>query len=987
MKFSVDSNGGRPQNTAESSGPDGFTLHFADGRGSLFARELRINDAVVVNEIELAIAQISFPFDMSEGVGGLMHYRHSLERMSVTVFADGLQNVLEERMKADPRFRPWTLSFVEGGLSFGYVDLLLHEGAVEARRALCLRLIPTLSEGRFEVLIDVPIPFGPVEGNLVSAAMSALKTVFGVRPSGLIARLENLPRDILLHVLPKRGWRLPDDEGIQLSDFQLFEDRISFRYEHRDSISRADIPAPSIEDGEVKLETGEPELYKTAPPEQLKTAPPGRLDIAKLREELHTLKEVDRLILQNRPDEARRALAALIDRAPDNPSVIARSAILDATDRKLWKNSLHRTMLAAKRVHNRRDLTASCLHGFANSNDKEAEAEILRHLLDSGQGPQQLAAGIRLGWLLMSSDLKQAVSIFERTASLYRDDRTALLALMEAAAKNRDLERVRRLLPRFIAGYTASEDRALAHATVGEVMLTLGDVDTALSHFETACAVDPKNEKAAFGLAETLVRLKDYSRAAERLEVLASTLKTAGDLSGSATASARLADIWMEKDEPSLAIQRLSESIALDPGKPERRLALAKAAVKTANIGRAVKELEIAVRQAEAADDRRLFAESLTLLAGLYLYELDEPEAARAAARRGLSAKEPVRALEEILRRALDRRTAFEDGTRSPFGTPGEVLELAWDFLRVRDEKAAIRTLESGIAFFPESVEIEDKLIEYTRQTKDVDRLFKALTSRLETVVSPRRRAEMEIELGNLCLTQKNDAAAAACWFKSALDKVPLEAAESGLEAAISKLKEISSTVSFGPFQKDGGPLNLPPLDDESARAEQYLARLVGADLAEHLSRRQSAIDPERLRRAAALFLSEGMTERAKSVLETLYRETDAIDDLFLLVNVLKQLREYEVLIGMLEERRNEDPRVDERLKEELSAYTRMMRGFSVSPLDSVSEDPLDPERTTPRTDGMSLPMDTDPPMPDLTEDEESLNEKLSFAFNQLRLK
>jgi tetratricopeptide (TPR) repeat protein len=450
-------------------------------------------------------------------------------------------------------------------------------------------------------------------------------------------------------------------------------------------------------------------------------------------------------------------------------------------------------------------------------------------------------------------------------------------------------------------------------------------------------------------------------------------------MQGAAAALSRLADIWMEKDEPSLALQRLHESLRLLPDHFALRFRLAEMLVKLSNIGAAIKELEIVVRQSNDSADPQLFADAVTMLAGLYLYELDEPEAARVAARRGLLLQKPAAQCEDILRRALDRRSAKEDQIQTSFCTVGEVLDLASDYSAVHDDAAALRVLESGAGLFPENVELVDRLIDLSRKVKDVDRLYKALVDRMDTVVSLRRRAEMEIELGNLCLGIKNDPKAAACWFRSALDKVPSKDAENGLDAAVLKLKE----TSIGPRQ--GADLEALLVHDDAHRAEQYLARLAGADLAEHLARKQSTLDPVRLRRAAELFIAEGMAERAKSVLETLYRETDVIDDLFLLVNVLKQLQEYEILIGMLEERRNEDPRVDERLKQELAVYTQLVKRQSFTPDESNIESMGDSHRSTPRTDGMEFP--TDAPLPDLTEGEESLDEKLSNAFNRLRLK
>ena len=162
------------------------------------------------------------------------------------------------------------------------------------------------------------------------------------------------------------------------------------------------------------------------------------------------------------------------------------------------------------------------------------------------------------------------------------------------------------------------------------------------------------------------------------------------------------------------------------------------------------------------------------------------------------------------------------------------------------------------------------------------------------------------------------------------------------------------------------------------------------ARLAEYLCTRTTPFDRDRFRRGASLFTSAGLHERAAAVLEMLYDETDAIDDLFLLAEAFRRTGKHEVLISMLEERRNEDPRIDTLLKQELAVYSELLKRRSMNSDDSFATDgviTVDPNRSTPDSSGLLLPLSTDAPLPELSTDEESLDEKISSAFHRLRIK
>jgi hypothetical protein len=167
----------------------------------------------------------------------------------------------------------------------------------------------------------------------------------------------------------------------------------------------------------------------------------------------------------------------------------------------------------------------------------------------------------------------------------------------------------------------------------------------------------------------------------------------------------------------------------------------------------------------------------------------------------------------------------------------------------------------------------------------------------------------------------------------------------------------------------------------DEEEADQGVIRLLAitgqrAELAEYLVRkRNTKAYSARLRRAAELFMTDAHFDRAADAFEALYRETDAIDDLFLLVNALRQAGHYETVIKLLEERQNEDERVQQMLKQDLSAYASMLKQGSLSPGD---------DRAVKRSIPPSLYPEESR---EILDDTEGLEEKLSSAFSKLRKK
>jgi tetratricopeptide (TPR) repeat protein len=175
-----------------------------------------------------------------------------------------------------------------------------------------------------------------------------------------------------------------------------------------------------------------------------------------------------------------------------------------------------------------------------------------------------------------------------------------------------------------------------------------------------------------------------------------------------------------------------------------------------------------------------------------------------------------------------------------------------------------------------------------------------------------------------------------------------------------------------------------PDREDLDQAVIQFLATTgQRTGLAEYLVRKRHATAyTTRLRRAAELFMADAKFERAADCFEALYSETDAIDDLFLLANALRRAGHYETLLGLLEERKNEDQRVRDMLKQDLASYTALLKTGHIT-TRGKGRDKRDHRPSSSTLPSSIFPSDS----LEIIENDRGLDEKLSSAFTKLRKK
>jgi tetratricopeptide (TPR) repeat protein len=1060
------SNSRTSDGSAELSLSDGFRLSFAEGRGVLDMANVEITDAVAVERLQLLIPGLSFPFDITRGVRGLRHRRHVLGRLKMTVTSDGLERFIRNRLKRSAAVRLWACTFEKDHLAF-----LVRFGPEGGRVPLSFRLsLALLGESLGFTIGDIRT-YGPLPVSLLTGVATSVDEMLEISARGFEVPLPNLVRQALLALLPPRGWRLPSLDAVRLKELTLLPDRAVLDFCHPDR----------------------PEWSGASPFETAESA----MDRLLRQEENHIAGPADRLLTARKLSEARHAYIKLLDRDPENPFVVARLAMMDVLTPHLREAARSLAEEASVRHLERRDLKAVLIHDAALDGDAPREESLLASLDQGSNALEILAASLRRGDLVFDASPEKAVEMYARALGARRDDPDALFALIRARAACGDSAGVEQLIPRWIAAHGETSERSQAHTRIGEILLrSLDDPREAARHFERATVADPDNLRAHWGLAESLKAMNEVERAVRHFERLARIHQEAGEVEDAALALARLGDIWLDRGVRSLAVQRLIESLELAPGHTERRLHLARVLKGMYRSAPAAREFETALKKSGAEAREPWWGEAALELAMIYLDTLGDTDAAKTWARAAMecpAVRERARGLFKGLLGTTDSIETLMAGVSSP----AEVLELARELRDAGYAEKARELLQQGMSRFPDHLELADELISLCREAGDHDCLFRTLSERIHTTVSPRRRAEMQAELGWLTLEAYDNPASAIFWFKSALKKVQLDKAEEGLSLAYKTLEmqadqliaakeyeaarmlfavvetdvdtesryadqlmAAKAAIEKGDFEyayqtamaasrgsseartqaslvasralseqgrrreavrsleqmsKSVDEANAVALilaaidisakdieDIERARffleqhllksperedLDQAIIRLLAitgqrSALAEYLVRKRNAATyTARLRRAAELFMADGDFNRAADCFEALYNDTDAIEDLFLLANALRQAGHHETLIGLLEERKNEDQRIRDMLKQELASYAALLKERSVAKSKGGERD-----RRTSAVGNLTSSL-FPPDSLELIDSDNGLDDKLSSAFSRMRQK
>ncbi|MCP4679462.1 MAG: tetratricopeptide repeat protein [Deltaproteobacteria bacterium] len=760
-----------PYEDREASG--GFALAFSGGRGIIAMDDEPLSDAATVDRLELFISDLAFPFDVTAGVKGLRHRRHTLGRLKITVTLDGLVDMVERRLVNSswcgvPRF-----SFEKD-----HVSILLDYGPDGSRVPVTFRLVPVIKDDSLELLLDQPRAYGPLPANPLLVAAASMQEMTGTRPIGLHVPLLNPIKYSLLQLLPKRGWRLPDYSEVRLFRLELLPDRAVFDYRHL-----------SLMDGTVSNPFSGDDS--------------GEIERLRKIEENRTVRDSDVLLVNGQVAEARAMYAKLLDRDPSNPVIAARLAMVDITNSDLRETA--RALVADMQSSHakRSDLAGVLAHGAALAGDEQGEEGALSTLAQRGNSLERLAAGLRRGRLLLNIEPTRAAEALQGALAARREDHGALSASLDALAAAGNIDQVKALIPRWIAAHKHAAERSAAYVKVGDLLLReLDDPPGAAKHFERAALSDPGNIDAAWGLAESLARAGEAQRAISQFERLERICKEASDNAGAARALAEIGGIWISRNEPSLAIQRFREALDMAPDLSRERVRMASVLVQMSRHAEAAGELETALKKAGSDHSSTWWGKAALNLSRLYLEELDDPAACEPWARAAATFPEMEAEARKYLLEALETGGRLEELEQELERSPSvaSAIRIAEARRGRGDSQGARITIEHAVERFPESAELLDAYVEICREGGEKKKLRDALVRRVESVVRADRRATLEFEIGQLELNDLADPRAAASWFKQALEDDPSSIkAQDSLDAALDILR-----VEALRLQKDG---------------------------------------------------------------------------------------------------------------------------------------------------------------------------------------
>jgi tetratricopeptide (TPR) repeat protein len=562
--------------------------------------------------------------------------------------------------------------------------------------------------------------------------------------------------------------------------------------------------------------------------------------------------------------------------------IAARLAGVDVVNHDLRDTACSLVAGALENFPERNDLKTVLAHGAAISGDISQEEKFLTQCAEKGNSLERLASGLRRGRLLIDSDPASAAQALEGSLAAERSHRQVLKTLIEAHALAGNLERIRTLIPRWIAIHKEARERAHAYVKVGDILLSdMNQPREAAKHFERAALSDPENLDAAWGIAEAMSRAGEFQRAITQFERLERIYRDGEDSHGVAQALGAIGEIWLERKEPALALQRLREAVKLAPGSSHLHISLANALHQTNRPADAASELETALHHAGSDSSEPWWGETALKLAEIYMTDLGDAASAEPWARAGVDFPEIEAQAREILLTSLEKQGRHDtvteelerEFTKSP--TVENAFRMAEALRAQGNMDGLLSALENATGILPDSVEVMDALTDAYREAGRHTQLRDALVKRVESVISAERRAQICFEIGSLELLEFKDPSAAIPWFRRALKDVPtFDEANAGLDSALNRLYQKAEQL-----QKAGDFENARKLfteiRDTGEDTKVFAAALGEAEASFKLGDYEGALQ-------AAMKASEGPVElkaRATIITAQTFLELDGPDE------------------------------------------------------------------------------------------------------------
>ena len=225
--------------------PLGLNIDFLFGRGFLWARQARLSDWIVLENLRMEIPDLQFPFDARGGVSRFRNTRCLVREIEISISEAGLQDLIERAASQIEGFEELNIRLNEG---VAHVSLKLSAFGANSHVSFRVALIPPEPARNDEVHLSIYDyrAFGPLAYParvLATELLTSLLNTPALRPPGRgdaftvgvagdILSLHPI-KLLLLYLFPSHGWKLPNLAGVVLDGARIRPGQLSLRASSR----------------------------------------------------------------------------------------------------------------------------------------------------------------------------------------------------------------------------------------------------------------------------------------------------------------------------------------------------------------------------------------------------------------------------------------------------------------------------------------------------------------------------------------------------------------------------------------------------------------------------------------------------------------------------------------------------------------------------------------------------------------------------------
>jgi golgin subfamily B member 1 len=548
----------------------GFALEFQNGVALVTLTDKSFERGWKVERLALEVPNVRFPFDFSGGAEQFRHSRCMLRHLELSVAAEDIVHFLVSSADVNRIGIEQVRVLTEKGA--GWLGGIWRVGkdsapftarfVLEAAPELSIRVAFT------DLRVYGWMPLSPV--SLVGQLSQALGA-YGIHWVDAAFLVFHPVRDFLRWLLPIHGWKIPDLEGVWMDAIDLMGGRIRLLSRNPNS--------PVILSSSVK----------TSPLDR-KMAERGQLAFMA---EAEAYRSAEIALREGRLDEARQLYLGKADVEPVH-DLSARRLLevgICRPDRFDEVEDLVKDLLSKKPTFLPALLAQAVLQERRGDPSAGRSYEAVGMLCsERGEREDAAIAHLKAGELLRPVDLTAAVSNIERVVSLNPDHLDAMRTLAGWYEETQQWYRAIRMNTRLVRKLEKPAEVAQCHARMGTVCLErLGDLDQARKHLEAALIHDPDNGPALVTLVAVQQRRGQGDRAMALLTKLITLAQTRNDPSMLLEGRLKLASLWEDSDDPSVAVLQY-EQILTDH--PDHLHSLFRVGVIAAQQGRFEKAIE-----------------------------------------------------------------------------------------------------------------------------------------------------------------------------------------------------------------------------------------------------------------------------------------------------------------------------------------------------------------------------------------------------------